>query len=244
MELFEPTFSSLASHRVRTGSALQGNGIDLPVTYLYLRGVKYYQSALASVGELRETLAALIRRATEAEAYEEVAAIASLAAELKQLLDESSRGDIASSAPLTLDVHANGDSAAKVARETAKLSPSPASREFPRFEKERDRLVKIGWSTRDRRSYEHRAPRAAVAAVAAEVSKAGRAGRLFAVEDVLPVKLPSGEEIPSYQVYLTLGLLRHLGLVERKGKDGYALANGRIGSDQFTSLWDSIPEHI
>jgi len=44
------------------------------------------------------------------------------------------------------------------------------------------------------------------------------------MDDLLPFKSRSGDEVPSYQAYLRPGMFRSLGLIEARGKDGYAVA--------------------
>ena len=53
----------------------------------------------------------------------------------------------------------------------------------------------------------------------------------------MPVPDSAGGEIPSYQVYLTLAWLRHVGAVEKKGRSGYVLRSGL----DLDAIWDRIP---
>lgn len=113
-----------------------------------------------------------------------------------------------------------------------------ASDDYPRFERQRDRLIKIGWSKKDGSEYEHRAPLGAVHAVASAVVEIGKRKKCFEVDDALPIKGADGSEIPSYQTYLVLAWLRESGVVERQGKDGYRLVNVH----EFDDLWSQTPE--
>jgi hypothetical protein len=101
--------------------------------------------------------------------------------------------------------------------------------------------VKIGWSKRDERVYEHRAPREVVFLVSTAISTKVKPKAVFTMDQILPVNDEAGAEVPSYQAYLALAWLRSLGLVQRKGKEGYALANGALDNSKLQRLWNSVP---
>jgi len=113
---------------------------------------------------------------------------------------------------------------------------------YPRFERDDDKLVKVGWSKKAREEYEHRAPRPAVLAFAEHVGTATAKGKTFVIDDLLPVHDAAGDELPSYQVYLALGWLRNAGAVEKKGRDGYVRVADPLDGSVFDTLWDQIPE--
>lgn len=96
--------------------------------------------------------------------------------------------------------------------------------EYPRFVWNGDRLSKLGWSSKDARIYEQRAPREAVEEICQQFIEKSGPKKLLKLEKMLPMKSDSGDEIPSYQVYLVLKWLQSLGVVSRQGKDGYEVA--------------------
>jgi hypothetical protein len=201
--------------------------------------MRYVEKAVAIVVEAQKKLVSLIAQASEEQEFSAVAEIAAMAEALKGSIRIPTGANTLHN--LYDAPSANGDSSSRSPAEEADhpLSSSP----YPRFERERDRLVKIGWSKRDRRTYEHRAPREVISAVVGGLSQRGRRGDVFTVEQVLPVKLQSGEEAPSYQVYMALALLRATGAVKRHGKDGYSLVNGAITPEDFNQIWNTLPEH-
>jgi hypothetical protein len=136
--------------------------------------------------------------------------------------------------------HAEG--AARVIGSKAQRGRRQKPEDFPRFERDGDKLVKIGWSKRDERVYEHRAPRDIVFLVSTAISTRVKPKAVFTMEQILPVNDGSGTEVPSYQAYLALAWLRSLGLVQRKGKEGYALANGALDNAKLQRLWSSVPD--
>ena len=141
-------------------------------------------------------------------------------------------------------IESNGDDA--TASEPVDALPKPVRKrrpttgEYPRFERDGDRLIKIGWSKRDERVYEHRAPRETVFVVTSALSSK-RSKKVFTMDQVLPLNDNAGHEIPSYQAYLASAWLRSIGVVQRRGKDGYAVANGSLESSKVERLWNDIP---
>ena len=69
------------------------------------------------------------------------------------------------------------------------------------------------------------------------------AGELFVMENVLPAPdVTSGGEVPAYQAYLTLAWLRHAGVVDKKGRDGYVLRVEPLTNGELDKLWDKLPQ--
>lgn len=110
---------------------------------------------------------------------------------------------------------------------------------YPRFHREGDVLVKIGWSKSDRRPYEHRSPFAVVEQLVAEIIKVGKGGARFTTEQLLPLKGTDGVEWPSYQVYLCLAWLVFEGLLDRYGRQGYTVKATNF-PEAVHSKWNSL----
>lgn len=95
---------------------------------------------------------------------------------------------------------------------------------YPKFLRDGEHLVKIGWSKREKKPYEHKSPKRVLTLLTDALVASGRNGRRFAMEDVLPLRDPEGGgDIPSYQVYLTLAWLRAEDLITQHGRQGYSL---------------------
>lgn len=112
---------------------------------------------------------------------------------------------------------------------------------YPFFGRDRDRLVKVGWSKKNKQEYEHRVPREAVTAFVSHLATNVRNGDLFEVERLLPMQDSSGDDIPAYQVYVTLGWLRTLGVVNKHGRDGYVLRDDSLEDGVLDRLWNTLP---
>lgn len=177
--------------------------------------------------EAERALRALMRRAVGAGEYRHLPLLARMAEQLSVLVaraEQSSRersqlsvvaeGRAGTGARVDARLVATGEVALRTSRKT-----------YPRFEREGDNMVKIGWSKTARTEYEHRAPRRAVDAMLHAIVGAGAPGVVFTVERLLPVLDPyDRSEIPGYQVYLALAWFRTEGIVEQHGREGYSLS--------------------
>jgi hypothetical protein len=115
-----------------------------------------------------------------------------------------------------------------------------AMSEYPKFVREGDSLVKIGWSRREGKPYEHKAPRRVLRTLVQALVRVGVCGQRFTVDGILPLK-DGGTEIPDYQTYLTLAWLRSVGLLTQHGRQGYSLPEGTDLSELIGGQWDSLP---
>jgi hypothetical protein len=113
--------------------------------------------------------------------------------------------------------------------------------EYPKFVREGDSLVKIGWSKREGKPYEHRAPRGVLRALVQALARVGSGGERFTVEGILPLKdAADNSDIPDYQAYLTLAWLRSTGLITQHGRQGYSLPNAEELERQSEQLWGNL----
>ncbi|MCI0722275.1 MAG: hypothetical protein L0338_25375 [Acidobacteria bacterium] len=191
--------------------------------------------------DTEETLRKFIESALARQCYGDVAGIARMAdAILRAIREEhvavTPQLPVAAVAPNNPDSIISAQATPKTSRK-----PRPAKPEFPRFEVDGDKLVKIGWSKRDKRAYEHRAPRGVVFLTFNALASKVQPNSLFTMEQVLPVTDEAGNQIPSYQAYLAIAWLRSVGVVQRRGKDGYTLANGLLEPSNVDQLWNSVP---
>jgi len=119
----------------------------------------------------------------------------------------------------------------------------PKKAEYPRFIRDNDNLVKVGWSRSEKTEYEHRSPKKTIAIVATALAKAGANGRRFTVDQILPLLDPDdGNRVPDYRVYLCLAWLRSLRLVVQHGRQGYSLASKAPIDALFETHWESLPK--
>ena len=195
------------------------------------------QNAKRVLVEAEGSLRQLIEQGLREQRYGDVAEVAALAEGLSRLLQSHSVPD--GMRPETAMV----SSAPPAGQPTGRSRGKVGKGDYPRFEREGDKLIKIGWSKKNKSAYEHRAPREAVISFARHLAGSVSEGKRFAVEALMPVAdVSNGGEIPAYQVYLTLAWLRSNGVVQKKGRDGYVLRRGALADGALDVLWTSLPE--
>ena len=183
-------------------------------------------------GKLRE----LIEKRLATQAYAEVAELAALAEGVANLLTREPNRP----------AHGNLSPTRRVAERQKAVMPrasgKPKRGDYPRFERDGDKLVKVGWSKKSRAEYEHRAPRSAVTAFSRHLCSRVSPGGTFAVEELLPVPdVVHDSDLPAYQVYMVLAWLRTAGAVDKKGRDGYVLRSTDLHAKHLEHLWDRLP---
>jgi len=201
----------------------------------------YIQDACKLLVKTEEGLRGLIERGLSEQRYADVARLASLADELAALARRAGSSD----------GHMNRredhgalhrSSVGRPTRKTRQRTRAEPRAKYPRFEREGDRLIKVGWSKKNGEVYEHRAPKAAVVQFGKHLADRVSPGTVFTMEELLPVPNGNGGDVPSYQAYLALAWLRGVGAVRRKGRDGYAFSEGAIDEATVESLWTQITE--
>lgn len=114
---------------------------------------------------------------------------------------------------------------------------------YPRFFHKGDQLIKVGWSKREKQEYQHRASLTVLKALASALAKIGADGRLFSTDEFVPLKNPTeNTEIPTYQVYVCLALLKQSGLVDQHGRQGYSIPQVPEFSQAVENAWRKLPE--
>lgn len=125
---------------------------------------------------------------------------------------------------------------------TSRKTKPKGKKEYPRFKREGDRLVKIGWSKSDKAEYLHRAPSSVGRTLLLAVHNVVKSKEVFSVEDLLPLSDASEKsEIPPHQVYVALAWLKAEGIVLPKGREGYTLLVTEEPSKLFDDRWKALP---
>ena len=113
---------------------------------------------------------------------------------------------------------------------------------YPKFRREDDWLIKIGWSKNEKSEYQHRAPKRVVDALLKSVLNAGASEKVFSVDDLLPIADPEdGTAIPGYQVYIALAWFRTEGLLQQHGREGYSLFASIDMNETVEKRWLALP---
>ncbi len=111
--------------------------------------------------------------------------------------------------------------------------------QYPRFVREGDNLVKIGWSKSQRAEYEHKSPKRLLPVLCESLTSAN--GKRIMMDKVLPLKDPAtGSVFPDYQSYVCLAWLKLGGLVIQHGRQGYSLPKGIELEKSVETLWANL----
>lgn len=106
---------------------------------------------------------------------------------------------------------------------TKKRKKTSAKKQYPKFELRKDSLVKIGWSKKQRREYTHKVPATVfdhVVKTMIDMAKGG-VGPFLAEDIIEKLNGQLSEIIPSYQVYIVIGLLKQSNCIKQIGREGY-----------------------
>jgi hypothetical protein len=129
-------------------------------------------------------------------------------------------------------------SARDVAKEARSEKPKTlrpgqkAARRYPIYSTTEERLIKIGWSKKNRAEYEHRAPKASIQIISEAIkAKRNSGGDAFEAESLMPLLTEDGQEVPAYQVYMAIGWLRDLGALDKDGRNKYRLKDHSLAFD-------------
>jgi hypothetical protein len=189
------------------------------------------------LAETERTLVGLANEAGAARDYDQAASLIELARKIKQL-GEQFRGAASKAAdapnPLgaLMELHTAAESKARI-RSRNKLG------QYPKFVREGDNLVKIGWSKTQEAEYEHKSPKRLLAVLSESLTSAN--GKRIMMDKVLPLKDPvNGSAFPDYQSYVCLAWLKSAGLVTQHGRQGYSLPRGMELEKSVETLWANL----
>jgi hypothetical protein len=192
--------------------------------------------AIQVVRRAEQDLRELMREALDHQQYRQLAAIAPIADAISDIVRRA-ESTAEPSAATTSKLAASAPVSTRTVRPQAKTT---ARDEYPRFERDGDKLVKIAWSKKDKREYEHRAPRNAVFCVAERLATDIKPSSVFSMDTLMPFKDADGNDIPSYQAYLALAWFRTLSAVDQRGKEGYSVTDGLLSPKHVDEAWNAL----
>jgi hypothetical protein len=171
-----------------------------------------------------------------------------VARKLSSLLSPAGRGPIDQNVQ-SPEVAASTDPVATFSRRQASALSSPITArfsrvrkgEYPKFVREGDSLIKIGWSKSDKAEYEHKSTKKVLSLLVPSIAKSGASGKKFSMEKLLPLKDEDGGEVPGYQAYLCLAWLRTTGLVQQHGRQGYTISKKVDFPNSVETAWENLP---
>jgi hypothetical protein len=118
------------------------------------------------------------------------------------------------------------------------------TKKYPVFFRQSENLVKVGWSKKARREYQHQAPKRVLEKLVATVLAVSAKSPQFTIEQVLPLMSErDGVEMPGYQTYLCVAWLRDAGLLEQHGRQGYSIRQRDKFQDATEDAWNLLPRN-
>lgn len=198
------------------------------------------QKAAEILKEAEEKLAGIAAKASTAREYETASAVLRLAFDVKELADQTqalTAGDAEPPTPVG-DARLPGPGSAGRAAKAPRRRRKDA---YPKFRREGDNIVKIGWSKAGKKEYQHKAPKHVLDVLVTKLETLGKSGRTFTMEQVLPLRDTDGNEVPPYQAYVWLAWLRSTGLVKQHGRKGYTATDTHVMVSRTGRLLTSVP---
>jgi len=208
---------------------------------LYSRSMRLLDRATDLLRRTEAELRKIVSDAATAGDYESVVQVAAWARSLNEILgrDPPRKGK-------TDDDHA--PAATRSTRREPRASRNNRTRSsanhggYPKFFRQGDRLVRVAWSKREKKEYEHKAPISVLRALTVAMADSGADGRVFSTEELLPIRDNDGTEVPAYQAYAGLALLKQVGLIEQHGRQGYSIPRLPGLSSAVDALLRNLPE--
>lgn len=177
------------------------------------------------LSQAQSGIQSLMERELAAKRYGDLAELARLAEGLANLYGSGVQTIVSSPSK---PEQAEGESSPKAQkRAPKKKSIGRAKQGYPRFEFRNAMIVKIGWSKKAQKEYEHSAPVQAAIDLALQIQKTTQTGRIWTVEELGDVMLSHDEsELPSYQLYLLIAWMRTIRVISKQGRSGYIATSG------------------
>jgi len=195
------------------------------------------EKAVQTLHEVESTLANLAGEASSAKDYEAASAVLHLAMEVRDLAAQASRLDTSG---IGQDRNRRRAATGRCTRSpkgtTSRRTSSVRRRKsgYPRFRREGDVLVKIGWSKAEKDEYQHKAPKLVLEVLVHKLAAVAVDGSIVTMEEILPLRDSDGTELPAYQAYVCLAWLKSIGGVKQHGRQGYSINNIRAA---FAAQW-------
>lgn len=219
-------------------------------------GDSMYREAVNVIRATETRLQEMMSEAVRQGLYAELRAIAELAQRLSALVSESqsirddknatSSEGTAGWPDLQSNLHQSpqpsGQEVAITTESEKDERPTKRKRRitYPRFFREGDFLLKVGWSKTGRCEYEHKAHCTVLRKLAQALEAANDGNAAISTETLFPLKTDSGDQIPSYQAYLCLAWLKEKGLVRQLGRKGYFVSGSGSLPRMTEEAWDQL----
>lgn len=180
----------------------------------------------------------LLRQASDARDYDTVQRLADWA---RALVTLATNDVLAPRASQPGNVHEQSRAQLKKQRRRSQRKRRAGNKKYPRFIRLGDELIKIGWSKKQKREYQHKALRRVINLLTERLCEVGGPSELVTTEKLFPL-CDSAEktEIPGYQAYLCLAWLRDSALIEQVGRQGYYVTSPDKLRNAIDDCWKTL----
>jgi len=200
----------------------------------------YFTRAGELLRDAESVLRGLVAEAINAGDYDAVVQLASWARSVGELVGMVPP-DSQPAAVLVQAASAPGAPPSRVTRSAYGRKKS-ATDKYPRFYRKGDRLVRVAWSKREKKEYEHKAPHGVLRTLTVSIMEKGAGGRVFSTDEVLPIPDDEGVPVPTYQAYVGIALLKQTGLLDQHGRQGYSVPQLKEFESAVEAVWRNLPE--
>jgi hypothetical protein len=201
------------------------------------------QRTLKILNDSEAALAALAGEAAKEARYDVAASLIDLAKDVANLASKGrTQLDPAAKTSIQLTTGLRVTTPTITPMANSPIKGRPKKSQYPKFLREGNNLVKLGWSPSEKAEYEHKSPRKTLPLLIVAISKIGSNGKRFSMDKVLPLVDPTdGNRVPDYQVYLCLAWLRNLGFLTQHGRQGYSLTTRAPIEPLIETHWEALP---
>jgi hypothetical protein len=202
---------------------------------------------MLKVLETAETgLAALAAEAAAQRAYADAAALLEAARRVQQIGEQTlttpaEASPVAPRTPAADPLPAPARAARAATPTAAAATRKTRKADYPKFFREGDTLIKVGWSKSEGSEYEHKCPKRVLDALVATLLSIGGDGVIFATDQFLPLIDAAQTEVPIYQVYLGIALMKQVAIIDQHGRRGYSIPRLAHFREAVEAAWHNLP---
>ncbi len=197
--------------------------------------------AIEALRQAEASLREIVTKAATTGDYGSVVKIASWASAMSALLKEAGVGNGAQS-PVPNQKKSHFQAGNSQSQATPRRTKHSVADEYPQFFRNEDQLIRVAWSKKEKTEYQHKVPSPVLKLLAKAMAKAGTDGRIFSTDQFLPIHDADGEKIPSYQAYVGIALMKHAGLLDQHGRQGYSIPRLEEFQNAVESVWQKVPK--
>ena len=191
------------------------------------------------LGSAERSLATLASDVMKESNYGAAALLIDLAKQVKALAEKARQSLDRETVPAPATAEKCGGTAGPPALHGRR---QPKKGEYPKFLREGDSLIKVGWSRSGKAEYEHKAPKKVLALLTAAIGQAAANGKRFTISKVVPLVDPADHsDVPEYQVYAAVAWLRAVGVLKQHGRQGYTLSAKPPFEPLLENHWGELP---